>query len=401
MKDGTHIVLIGLNFSLERQEGDKNFWIELLPLLAAEIRRITVFSLKDHPVPVEEKTIGGCRVVINYLPPRLIQIGERKKKRLIKRGDGFPAAWGVVEKFLSGKKITAELKRLAREDPYQCIHLMDNMGLTNRIIARAADTGVSVSAMAYQGKNRLVYNNYLRLSYRHPKLTVVPYSESFAEELIRIGIPPERIRQIRWGVAVGEGNRPPAEAGRHRSWFSIPSGKTLYLWAGYIQQIRRKEFLLAYRCARRALEKGLDGVFFFAFKSEEMAEEFYRYHHPGRGIHIQVTTVEEFRILKRIADVFYSPFCREDIIIAPPLTWLEVMSLGKPVVTTAAGGAGEIIDNGKTGFIARGEDDLLAGLFKIRGRYPEMARDCRKIIEDKYNIAKTAERYLDLFRRRG
>ncbi|MDP8235275.1 MAG: glycosyltransferase [Candidatus Erginobacter occultus] len=401
MSAGIHIVLIGLNICLEKQEGDKNFWVELLPYLSDEVSKITILSIKDHHVSVEKKYIGGCEIMIKYFPPHLIAIGEAGKNRLINRKGGFPAIWGVLEKILSVKKICAELKRLHREEPYHHIHLMDNMGIGNRIIAASAKTEVSVSAMAYQGKFGLLYDKYLLLSYRHTKLTIVPYSKTYAEKLQSIGIPRERIRQIKWGVDTRRRPEPAAGSNNLERLLSVPAGKCMYLWAGYLQQIRRKEFLLAYKCAIKALAGGLDGIFYFAFKLEAMAEEFKSLNNPVQGIHVKATTVDEFKNLQQRADIFYSPFGDKNIIIAPPLTWIEVLNYGRPVLTTVVRGADEIIVNGKTGFMARDEDDIVEKMFDLQRGYKGMREDCLKMIRDKYDIANSAAEYLSLFRGGG
>ena len=49
----------------------------------------------------------------------------------------------------------------------------------------------------------------------------------------------------------------------------IPN-KPLILWAGYIQQIGRRDFLYAYEIAKNALSKGLNATFFLHLNQKHL-----------------------------------------------------------------------------------------------------------------------------------
>jgi hypothetical protein len=71
-----HIVLVGLNFFMEKHSGDKNFWIELLPILATKLKKITILSVRENPVSIEKYSINDCKIVVKYFSPKLLDIGE-------------------------------------------------------------------------------------------------------------------------------------------------------------------------------------------------------------------------------------------------------------------------------------------------------------------------------------
>lgn len=392
-----HIVLVGLNFQRSRHEGDKNFWIELLPYLAMRLKRITVFSVRNEAVSTDSYRFGDCYIEIRYISSKILRIGENGRKRLHLSKKRFPGFLGVLEKLLNTKELCFELERIYKKEQYDCIHLMDNMGFANRIIAGNVPVKVSVSAMAYQDRNRLIYDKYLLLSYKHPNLTVVPYSRTYSQKLETLGVPKTGIKHIRWGVKVNTAERNEEAKVQSKIKLCLSTDRPLFLWAGYIQQIGPRDFMLAYNCAKEALEKGLGAIFYFAFKSKKILQEFLYLHNPARGIIIRHTTVEEFSFLKKATNIFYSPVCNNKVILAPPLTWIEVMNQGVPILTTNTKGAGEIVEDFKNGFIAKDKPDIVKKIFEIAQSYKKMRENCCQKIKEKYDIRDSAKHYLQLF----
>ncbi len=391
-----HIVLVGLNFYPRRHSGDKNFWIELLPYLSGSLDKITILSVRNESVPVEKLQIDNCNIEVKYIPPRILKIGESGSKILFRKKNRFPGLLGVVEKVLNSRRILKELKKIYQEEPYAHIHIMDNMGFTNRIIAGKAPSAVSVSAMAYQGRRERIYHKYLLLSYKHRNITVVPYSYSFAKKLQQIGIAKDKIKHIRWGVKVKKEDGYKYKE-RYKKKIGLDTDKPLFLWAGYIQQIGPKDFILAYDSAKKALKDGLPATFFFAFKREEKAKEFRNLNNAKQGIIVRATKVEEFALLRKAADVFYSPVYNKKVILAPPLTWIEALNEGSPIVTTDVPGADEIVDNGKTGYIAENHKGIDKEIFRISKCYKEMIDSCMRKVKNECNIEESADKYLKLW----
>ena len=392
-----HLVLVGLNFWPCRHSGDKNFWIDMIPLLAEHLDRITILSVRNNTVPIEEYSIGNCEILIKYIAPKFLEIGDLRSRRIFWRAGAFPSKLGVIEKFLHSKQIRSELKKLCTENPCKQVHLMDNLGLANRLISGFSPSPVSVSAMGYQGGSKLLYDTYLRLSYKHANLTVIPYSHAYAKKIHAIGINKDRIMNIPWGVKMPCENKNEQNQTNSNTASMVPSDKPLFLWAGYIQQIKRVDFLYALDAAKKALQKGLGVSFYFAFKPESFEKDFARFHQPEKGIFVAPTNVEQFSTLKDAADVFYSPVLNKKCIMAPPLTWIELLAKGTPILTTDVPGADEIVSNGDTGFMAKNTDDLVKQMFKIKTNFPEMKHACISKAENSYNIKNIVKKYLRLW----
>lgn len=108
---------------------------------------------------------------------------------------------------------------------------------------------------------------------------------------------------------------------------------------------------------------------------------------------------------ENVADYMY---CSDALVMSSskegmPLVILEAMSMGKPIVSTPAGGIVDMVKNGINGLVANGfnEDDVIELLNKFL-KMPPNARDSisKKNIEDfknKFSMAVCADRYLNLY----
>ena len=206
-----HVVLIGLNYQPKKSTGDKNFWVELITMLSITLKYITIISIRKHPVNNEIMDINGCKVDIRYFSPKLLETPDAEYNRpmIFWKNGKYPYFFGIIEKSLNIKSIIKELKSINKRKPITHIHLMDNFGAVNRIIsgkAKKIGATISVSAMAYQGKNPFLYHVYLRLSYKYPDLFVIPYSLSFKRKLLQLGLRNTQVKHIPWGIIMENNN---------------------------------------------------------------------------------------------------------------------------------------------------------------------------------------------------
>jgi hypothetical protein len=176
------VVLVGLNYTPRRGTGDKNFWTSLIPALAADVDRISVVSVRSGATGREHATIDGCEIETRYVDSALLgPIGTTRfgGRAGTPRGGSHRRIQGLVEKQLVVRRIMAEVSDILRERPAQAVHLMDNFGPANRLIARAArrhGARTSVTATGYERRGRHFYDWFLRLSYAAPEIRVVALS---------------------------------------------------------------------------------------------------------------------------------------------------------------------------------------------------------------------------------
>lgn len=99
------------------------------------------------------------------------------------------------------------------------------------------------------------------------------------------------------------------------------------------------------------------------------------------------------------ADVFVAP-SREDNL---PNTVLESLSCGVPVVAFKIGGMPDMIDHGRTGYLASPFDpsDLLRGIVSALDPSPaaraEISARCREVAGDRYDLARQAKAYCGVY----
>ncbi len=213
-----------------------------------------------------------------------------------------------------------------------------------------------------------------------------------------MGIDAKRIEVIRWGVEPKQGELNEERKAQIRATYGVPPNARLLLWSGFIQQIRERDFRAAVEVARRVTEVRSNCRFVFAFKPKSFRTEFKEL--ESAAIRVEAN-VEHFAELVEAADLLYSPLLRFDLIVAPPLTWLEAMSVGTPVISTAVGGVEEIIEHGATGFVARSFEDVADVVVEAVdcAGLDAMSQRCRSFIAANCDIRAVADRYLGVWRK--
>lgn len=111
--------------------------------------------------------------------------------------------------------------------------------------------------------------------------------------------------------------------------------------------------------------------------------------------------IEDNRLLTKVyssADVFVAPSLEENL----PNTAIEAMSCGTPVVAFSIGGMPDLIEHGRTGYLAKPFDpvDLAKGIALIAGtreQLSDLRAGSRIRVERDFNIETIAERYWALY----
>jgi glycosyltransferase involved in cell wall biosynthesis len=106
------------------------------------------------------------------------------------------------------------------------------------------------------------------------------------------------------------------------------------------------------------------------------------------------------------SDALRDLFHRSDVFVLPSrsecfgIATVEAMAAGLPVVATDVGGAADIVDNGRTGYLIPGGDsrslaNALDSLTSDAGKRVAMGRAARDVAEQRFDIERNARRTLD------
>jgi glycosyltransferase involved in cell wall biosynthesis len=84
-----------------------------------------------------------------------------------------------------------------------------------------------------------------------------------------------------------------------------------------------------------------------------------------------------------------------------PVSLLEAMSMGKPIIATPVGGIPEAIVDGRDGILVEPSSDRIAEkilyLLKNKDKAEELGKNARKVAEEKFTWEKAAGRFIDLY----
>ena len=169
------------------------------------------------------------------------------------------------------------------------------------------------------------------------------------------------------------------------------------VWSGFLQQIKEREFLRSVRFAHAMVSRRPDLRFVFCLKPENFSDDYLRL--ADERIRICCTDHDEFcRILSR-ADFFFSPLWGKKCVGGPPLTWIESMAAGIPLITMNEEGVDEIIAHGENGLLFTNEAELdkaldLASSNGFRGHLSENARRTTK---ERFAVPTIAQSYMKLW----
>lgn len=394
------VLLIGIDYFSNRGSGDKNFWHQLMPLLSAEMGSVFVVSFNYRRIQQE---FQNQNITIFNVSPAHLGIDWRLDNANVQNKDKCHSHFSrhprsLVERSASILKIVPLLRKLITEHHIEAIHLMDNFGpIMGWLKYLFPSTLISVSAVGYFAQGAL-HDTYLSFSFRRLD-TVIPYSEAYKEKLIEIGMPVSRLKTIRWGIKTPPIPIGPGDKEKAKRNLGISPETTLVLWTGFIQQIREQDMLIAIQIAQHVLEQTGKAHFFFALKPECYKEEYASYSQVG--IHILSTDQATFSKILKASNILLSPLVNTASIITPPLTWLESMAHGVPVITTEIPGVDAVVKNEWNGHVVSSIDQLASVLISCVNtrEYHQLGRNARKHVQKYYNVNQIAKEYASFWRK--
>ena len=398
-----NVLLIGIDYFSNRSSSDKNFWHLLLPILAETIQQITVISFNYRTISTEIQSTARYPIQAFNVRPSHVGIDLRSDSSTVHNKEKCHSHFkspprSPLEYFLSFVRIRPLVRRLAAEHNITNIHCMDNFGPVMRLLKRwVAPIPVSVSAMGYYARGPL-HDRYLQLCYRGLD-AVVPYSTAYRQKLLELGLPGQRLYAIPWGISPDSCAKAatPEDREELKRALGIERGCKLILWTGFIQQIKEKELFASLEIAQSLVQYSDDVHFVFALKPECYHSDYQAFAAPR--IRVLATTNRDFLRLLRAADYLLSPVTNIRSIVTPPLTWIEAMAVGVPVITNKLPGVDAVVQSGVNGFVAASVGDV-PSVLKMALSCPdreEMRENAREHVLAHYAVDRCATAYRTLW----
>jgi glycosyltransferase involved in cell wall biosynthesis len=185
-----------------------------------------------------------------------------------------------------------------------------------------------------------------------------------------------------------------------RKKYKIPRGKKILLYLGRISFEKKLSILLK---AFKILENEGEDVFLLIAGSGPYIEKYKKEAKQLELKNIQFTGFVKDELIPAIyhtSNIFVSPSDTE----VGPITFIEAMACGLPLIGVNSGGVRNIVQHGKNGLLARPKDPVsLALKIKTLLDKEELMKKMRKINRDivkEYSIESTTKKLLNLYRRK-
>lgn len=357
------VIAVGQRFFPKAHPGDKTFWLRVFQRLARRGVEVHVVSV-DRRARAPESAGEGLTIETIPATPVYVRFGAQST-RYNRESEEIGAITNYGSKLLTLPRLIRTVRDRARTRGADLIHFVDNLGPAAWPYIARLETPAFASAITYDPRYAL-YDSFLRASLAGFS-AVGATSDTFRRRLVEIGLPEERMRTVRWGADPAEHTPAPDRAAIKRR-LGVPPDAPLVFWAGYIQQITEADFRVAHRAvldARRILPD-LHAV--FCFKPAHFRPAFASL--AGSGVQLSGDG-EVYALARSAADLFLSPVTRGRSILAPPLTWVESMLQGLPILTTPCGAAEETLDHGRAGEAVETE--------RLATRMVELLRDPQRL----------------------
>lgn len=288
--------------------------------------------------------------------------------------------------------IYPQILKLVRKYQIDLIHVVDNYGPV-QIAAAGFTPAKSTYQLNYNPRGPL-YDEFLRLSLRSFDL-VVAGSTALAKKLITLDVA-ARIEPIPWAVSPESLGKQTLDCAKVRTGLGLMQEAPVVLWTGFLPLIGKREFFFSLRIAKELVLELPKAQFIFAFKSEHFNKRYQSFEEDRIKI-ISLRSRTEFLQIAGASSLLFSPCLNQRGVLGPPLTWLESMAIGVPVVTTNLPGSDELIINGTNGIIIPSPDlaqQALSELLRKPKDIEGLAVEAKKTISRKFTIKNVATKYL-------
>jgi glycosyltransferase involved in cell wall biosynthesis len=197
---------------------------------------------------------------------------------------------------------------------------------------------------------------------------LIAVSPEVRDELVALHVAPRRkFSIVRLGIELEPRVRFEGDPAEVRRRHGIPAEKFVVGWFGRMTAVKRTDDLLTMLAGVR--ERGIDALLLLVGDGDDRERLEQRAHDLGLARScLFVGYQEDVAPWYAICDTVVLTSASE----GTPVTIIEALAAGRPVVATRVGGVPDVVDEGETGFLVRpGDTHALAERIQILARDPE------------------------------
>jgi len=384
------IIFLGVGIIPYRIAGDKNFFRDLSNYLINRGIETHFVSIAEPPDMIERDNFTFIPRLFHFRDSSFYYRDE--KGQILGYHHKHSNLREALEIAMSIMAARRKLLRILRHYPNPIIHWQDSSYMIPLI------KGILGSrARIVCSHHRLLPRGAIRdklLAHAIGRADAVIVSTKAAKEILTMrGVDPSLIKIATWGSA-GVSEKTTVNPEEENQ-----SNPLRLLWAGFIQQIGKTDFMHAIALAQRVVEERSDIEFTFCLKPESFQDCFLALERPKVRI---VKGDQGFLGNLSSFDALFSPLMRLDSTLAPPLTWIEALSAGLPIITTRAAGISELIAHGRSGLIFDSyqciEEWLVNDPFRT-DTIQEMKITAQKEFDSHYRMDVIGQKFEGIYRR--
>ncbi|RCV66149.1 Glycosyltransferase involved in cell wall bisynthesis [Methanophagales archaeon] len=324
---------------------------------------------------------------------------------------------GYSDSYLSGvfiflAKLPIELRKIIKQKGIDTVHshsVYPLLGLITGVVSRI--TGVKSVFTLYSSpyNNRIItsYPKFINMGLKISKNkllirilsffldTIVVTSNSSYVKLISIGINKNKIKLINIGINLSV-FKPLNEVNSMKSKLNMPDNRKTIFFAGDMSPWKGLDIFiktLAIISEKRSDILGLvaeKGTFEYRQKRIQQIDNLITQNRVDDFIRF-IGQYENISELYEISDVVVFPYLSSFSLMDIPLSLLEAMAMGKPVIATKIGAIAEVIEHKKNGILIEPNNIavLADAILYMLGNSEEskiMGNEGSKLINEKFNI---------------
>jgi len=227
---------------------------------------------------------------------------------------------------------------------------------------------------------------------------VVPVSEKLREKLISSRIPNWKIRLIHNGIDLHRFDPSSAQRGAREKW-GIKESAFVVGNVGRLSREKGQTYLL--EAMKDIIKTHPEAIVIIVGDGLLKEELIFWTKNNGLKDYVIFTGNQDNTVpLYAMMDAFILPSLTEGI----PLTLLEAMAMGKPVVATPVGGVPEIIKDSVNGVLVKPKDShalavALSGLIENPELRNMLSQTARKTVQEDFSVETMCEKYVRLYDR--